>query len=159
MVNEPLTPYAGTSGWSGSDASRERAEREDSNGTTSQRQSQALAYADVFGHTGVTVKDLREMTDWHHGQASGVLSVLHKEGRLVRLAEKRDRCHVYVLPEHVSGRVTQPHGRSRKATLTTEEEEAVTRLQSLLDSRDVGVWALYPNAAVRSVLAALRRLT
>jgi hypothetical protein len=36
------------------------------------------------------------------------LTRLHKEGRLVALAERRDGHHVYVLPEHVNGRETWP---------------------------------------------------
>ena len=41
-VTDPITPYAGNSGWSGSETSRERAIREDEDGTTSKRQNDAL---------------------------------------------------------------------------------------------------------------------
>ena len=37
-----VLPYAGTSGWSGSRTSEERARQEDENGTTSWRQSETL---------------------------------------------------------------------------------------------------------------------
>lgn len=54
------------------------------------------------------------MTDLHHGQASSVLSVLHKEGRLARLTEKRERCAVYVLPEYVGDRAAAPYRPNKK---------------------------------------------
>jgi hypothetical protein len=53
---------------------------------------------------GRTWKELADIQSWHHGQASGVLSVLHKEGLIARLIEKRNRCAVYVMPEYVNGR-------------------------------------------------------
>lgn len=130
----PLVPYpepdgeSATSGWSGSDASHDRALREDASGTTSHRQSVTLGNVEAMGREGLTVVDLREITGWHHGQASGALSVLHKEGRIARLQERRDRCHVYVGLDHVDGRETASHGRSRRrqeSVLTAEENETV----------------------------------
>lgn len=103
-------PYNGSSGWSGTQTSKERAEEADSSGTTSKRQREVLAVVDVHGAYGVTVKDLRESLPLHHGQASGALSNLHKDGRIARLAETRDRCKVYVLPEHVGGREVEASG-------------------------------------------------
>lgn len=102
-------PYAGTSGHAGSGASKERAEREDGNGTTSKRQEETLVCVKARGYLGLTVKELREATGWHHGQASSALSILHKAGFLARLVEQRDRCGIYVLPGYVAGRDTQPH--------------------------------------------------
>ena len=117
MSEQPSLPYPEpggqefTQGHSGTDTSRERAIREATDGTAKHRQSTALRLAQVFRITGITVKDLREMSNIHHGQASSALSVLHKEGRLARLAETRDRCKVYVLPEYVGERTTEPFGR------------------------------------------------
>lgn len=100
----PLLPYAGTSGWSGSEASHNRAKDEDGNGTTVSRQQIARAFVfDSFTH-GTTWKELADHMDWHHGQASGVLSVLHKSGHIVRLMEQRNKCHVYVASLWVQGR-------------------------------------------------------
>ena len=131
MSNEALTPYAGTSGWSGSDASRERVEREDSNGTTSERQRRTLGYVQTMGYEGLTVADLRDLTNWHHGQASAALSVLHKEGKVERLAEKRDRCQVYVLPEYVNGRETRSYRRNKPKE--DPNKEAIARVQRVVD--------------------------
>lgn len=119
-IEHPVLPYpepdgTATAGWSGSDASRERARDEAADGTVQKRQREVLAIMRVAVGYGVTVKELRDTTGWHHGQASSVLSSLHKAGLIDRLAQKRMRCHVYVLPEHVNGRDTQPFGRKRKA--------------------------------------------
>jgi len=100
----PALPYAGTSGWSGSETSKKRAEKDDKDGTTSIRQRVTLMAILYSGSHGVTWKELASENNWHHGQASGVLSVLHKEGLVVRLKEKRLGCAVYVAPEYVAGR-------------------------------------------------------
>jgi hypothetical protein len=49
----------------------------------------------------MTWKELAVETGWHHGTASGVLSVLHicKEGAIVRTYTTRNRCKVYVHQE------------------------------------------------------------
>jgi len=55
---------------------------------------------------GATAKDVADWFNVHHGSASSALSMLHEEGLIERLAEKRNRFSVYVLPEHVRGRDT-----------------------------------------------------
>lgn len=102
--NAPLVPYAGSSGWSGSEASKDRADKEDNNGTTGTRQ--VTAYLDVsYSETrGITWVELANLNGWHHGQASGVLSVLHKEGKITRLKLRRDKSSVYVLQENINNR-------------------------------------------------------
>lgn len=115
QVERPALPYAGSSGWSGSDTSRERAERDDRSGRTTDRQNQVLrALANLAEH-GATWKELAEAFGWHHGQASGPLSALHKVGKVARLKNRRARCEVYVLPQFVLGRETSPYrANSRK---------------------------------------------
>lgn len=105
----PLTPYAGTSGWAGSQTSRARAEQQDSDGTTSERQSVTLRLLERADHKGLTWKELSEATGWHHGSASGVLSVLHKSDKIKRLAESRDRCAIYVAYDCSYFRPTEPY--------------------------------------------------
>lgn len=100
----PVLPYNNSSGHSGTDTSRERAEREDNDGTTSARQKRVLYVLHLWRSQGGTWKDLAKYYNLHHGQASGVLSVLHKEGIIFRLKERRDKCAIYVLPEFVNGR-------------------------------------------------------
>ena len=102
----PLTPYAGTSGWSGSQSSHDRAVDEDNDGTTKGRQNVTLRLIKASGTYGMTWKELAENIGWHHGQASGVLSVLHKEGLIERLVERRGKCAIYIGLNSVQGRKT-----------------------------------------------------
>lgn len=111
----PVLPYAGTSGWSGSESSRARAAADDSTGATAHRQSVVLRSLGAAGHAGLTWRELSGQTGWHHGQASGALSALHKSGRVVRLREVRGRCKVYTLPQFVDERPAEAHGRRRSA--------------------------------------------
>jgi hypothetical protein len=113
---EPFLPYGGTSGWSGSEASEDRAERDDADGTTSERQRAVLLLLARAGAPGLTWFELAEIRGWHHGQASGALSVLHKVGRISRLAERRGDSHVYVLPNYVLGRDESPYRNRRTYT-------------------------------------------
>jgi hypothetical protein len=108
---KPVTPYNGTSGWSGTDTSLERAVRADIDGTTSERQARVMGMLRRAGTRGLTWKELGEAGGWHHGTASGALSTLHKAERIARLLERRDRCRVYVALEHVNGRETDSQGR------------------------------------------------
>lgn len=78
------------------------------------------------GEKGITWKELGIALGLHHGQSSGALSNLHRSGLIVRLAERRQRCGVYVLPMYVNGRVTVPH-RSNK----TRPPEAAERIEEL----------------------------
>jgi len=130
-MTDTALPYGGTSGWSGSSTSRERAERDDADGTTSDRQLRTLVHLEHLGAVGVTWGELASAQGWHHGQASGVLSVLHKEGRICRLTERRNRCAIYVLPDKVYGRETAPHASARKG-MTDAEREAVARFRQVL---------------------------
>lgn len=108
-MSESALPYAGTSGHSGTDTSKERAEKADTTGKTNVRQRWVLARLTRVGAAGVTVKDVRLDTGWHHGVASSTLTNLHIMGRIVRLAQKRDRCHVYVLERDVLDRDVSPY--------------------------------------------------
>lgn len=128
-----------TSGFAaGVATSEERARRADQEGTTSLRQKQVLLCLDVeCRERGVTWKELADRFGWHHGQASGILSNLHKAGRIARLTERRHRCYVYVLPEDVLGRDTQPQGRPRQpedefAVALIQAEAAILRVQAAL---------------------------
>jgi hypothetical protein len=102
----PLTPYAGTSGWLGSEASHDRVKEDDANGTTTLRQRISLHRVRTQGERGLTWKELGEIENWHAGQSSGSLSVLHKEGLVYRLKEKRNRCSIYVTEEYINNRAT-----------------------------------------------------
>jgi DNA-binding MarR family transcriptional regulator len=112
---EPVLPYNGSSGHSGTDTSKERADTMDKTGKTKDLQLNALLLIDKNGEYGITWGELSQSLNVHHGSASCVLSVLHKEGELVRLKERRGRSKVYVLPYWVNGREIE----QRKIKVTT----------------------------------------
>lgn len=98
--------YAGTTGHSGTDTSRAQADDLPKHGRA---QAWVLRSAANLGAQGVTIVDLRSwFSEMHHGTLSSALTNLHRDGRLARLVDKRDRCHIYVLPEHVGDRPTEP---------------------------------------------------
>lgn len=51
---------------------------------------------------GMTYRELSALTGWHHGIASGTLTPLEQQGRLVMTTRQREGCVVYVHPDHVS---------------------------------------------------------
>lgn len=75
-------------------------------------QKRVLRYVDNAVHRGITVAELRDlMPDHHHGTISGVLSVLHGEYRIARLADTREGCKIYVHPDYLDGRAAEAQGR------------------------------------------------
>ncbi len=110
---QPELPYNGTSGHSGTDTSKGRALDADRSGKTALRQAQALNLLGQRQVTGITWKEFSEITGLHHGTASGVLSVLHKAGRIARLKETRKGCKVYVDLRCINGRVIEIQGRKK----------------------------------------------
>lgn len=145
---EGLFPYGPdddkNSGWSGSDTSRERAEHDDHTGVTAKRQAEVLRLMATYGPKGVTWVDVSEVLHVHHGGASGVLSVLHKTGRIVRLSERRNRCKIYVLPEYAYGRATEKQG-STSANQLGDDIAALLRrlLPEHTDPVEAGVTCLH----------------
>lgn len=150
-------PYAGTSGYAaGSPTSEDRARADDEAGTTTVRQRLALRVLDHRGPDGATWAELANVYGWHHGQASGVLSVLHKSGLVARLTERRQRSAVYVLPQHVADRPTQPHGSASHANARTVlSAEAVT--EALADAGLTGREAARARNALRALGLELTR--
>jgi hypothetical protein len=156
-------PYNGTEGYAGSDTSQERALREALDGTASKRQRFILILASRAKERGITVAEVRD-TNLHHGRVSGALSVLHKTGKLARLTTSRDRCKVYVLPEYVNGRPTEPHGVVHKADLETltsadivenwlrgdEDRNALFDIEPDKDGLNGAIWRLVDYAKGRT---------
>lgn len=126
MDDLPILPYNGTSGWLGSDTSKDRAISMDSSGDTEVLQKDILDALKIAGKKGLTWHEC----DWvdpdnRHGSVSGALSTLHKHGLICRLKEpriievilkkdtvKKSKRKVYVLPEFVDGRETEPYRES-----------------------------------------------
>jgi hypothetical protein len=95
-MSHAYVPYNGTAGWSGSDTSKQRALDNIHSGRELNNQQKALHLLKHMGKLGLTWKELANETGWHHGTASGVLSVLHTSGAIVRTYTIRNKCKVYV---------------------------------------------------------------
>jgi DNA-binding MarR family transcriptional regulator len=103
----------------------------DGSGATSLNQSLTLNHVRHQGERGLTWFELSEITNWHHGTASGQLSVLDKVGLIRRLKEKRGRSSVYVLSQYVNGRELAKR-KQRKLTLEIDLAEGIDR-QTIID--------------------------
>jgi hypothetical protein len=86
-------------------------------GLTGEIQRRTVTELHNAGVHGLTWRELSGLTGWHHGSTSGSLSNLHHADRIMRLAETRDRCKVYVLPEFADDRALDPVGQSDAAAL------------------------------------------
>ena len=95
-MTSAYVPYNGTAGWSGTDTSQQRAVDNIHSGKELNNQEFALFILKSRGIHGATWKEIATHTGWHHGTASGVLSVLHQSGAIVRLYSARNRCKIYV---------------------------------------------------------------
>jgi hypothetical protein len=95
-MSNAFVPYNGTAGWSGTDTSEQRALDNIHSGRELNNQQLALHLLKKAGANGLTWKELATATGWHHGTASGVLSVLHQSGATVRTVKTRNRCKIYV---------------------------------------------------------------
>lgn len=107
-------PYDGTTGFSGSEASRDAAREDVESGKAADRQRRVLEQLRLAGRVGVTIGEFREnhaLSGEHHGKVSSTFSSLHKAGEVNRLREKRNGSSVYVLPEFVGNRDTAQQGR------------------------------------------------
>jgi hypothetical protein len=82
-----------------SDTSRSRAQHEDSTGITTARQRSILAHL-LDNPAGLNWRELGTLLNLHHGQISGALSVMHRDGRVYQLTTKRHNCHVYIHPDY-----------------------------------------------------------
>lgn len=152
-MEQAILPYGGTSGFSGSSTSAERAKLEDSTGITSQRQQMVLDFLSICGSRGATYRDLCDTFGWHHGQASGVLSVLHKTEKIDRLKLVRNRCKIYCLPEFVGERETELHKSNAEDTDPTLKVRLTRHMAEVLINIDDRIWWDNNNLNLEQVLA------
>lgn len=111
---QAYVPYNNTAGWSGSDTSEQRALDNISLGREKNNQQLALRLLKDAFTNGLTWKELSTATGWHHGTASGVLSVLHTSGAIVRTYTRRNRCKVYVHQNFKDEVKVEPHKKREK---------------------------------------------
>ena len=109
----PYRPYKGTAGWSGTDTSKARALNNLLTGKEYNNQQKALALL-KDKPAGITWKELAEAASVHHGTASGVLSVLHKAGAILRSANIRNRCTIYYHLQYSDSIINQVYKKKEK---------------------------------------------
>jgi len=126
-MSAQILPYNGTSGWAGSNASHERQMMIDETGETGKRQKQVIGELNHLGNYGATWREIATALGLHHGQASAALSILHREGLIARLTEKRAKCSIYVLPKFVNGRSTS----DAMKTQTSANAKAIKAIREL----------------------------
>jgi hypothetical protein len=102
-----------SSGFSGTDTSKERAQLRDLVGAPGEVQRAIINSLKLSLRKGRTQSELDEelFELGHHGTISGAVSNLHKKGLIARLAEKRGKNKIYVMPYNVDGRETETQGR------------------------------------------------
>ena len=135
-MNAQVLPFKGTSGWAGSEASQQRQMMLDETGETGKRQQAVMRELRNAGTYGAIWRDIALALDIHHGQASAALSVLHREGLIARLDEKRNKCSVYVLPEFVNGRSTSDAMKTQ-ASINANAIKAIRALHSEIEISEV----------------------
>lgn len=145
----PVLPYGGTSGWSGSDTSQDRATKADRDGLTGLNQKKTLSLLKLAQDKGLTWNELADTFGWHHGTASGALSVLHKAGHIARLKERRNRCAVYVALDYINNREIEHHKPNVSSRLLVE---ILTEIDNDLTSNNISV----AIARVRATLKAIQ---
>ena len=104
-----------SSGFSGTDTSKERAQLRDLTGATSEVQRAIINSLKLSRLRGRTVGELDEelFELGHHGTISGAVSNLHKKELICRLKDKRNHMKIYVMPYNTAERITETQGRKR----------------------------------------------
>lgn len=107
-MTDHARPYGdGTYGTSGVDTSTDLAT--DKHVEQADQQSTVLALAAEAGWHGITGHDVQAATGWGDSPKSRAMSNLLRDGKLVRLIDRRDHGYVHVLPDWVLGRITEPY--------------------------------------------------
>lgn len=122
----PVLPYAGTSGYSNEEASRDATLYLDRVGVTAEAQRAVYGLLVDARQDGMTVNEAEDVMRyrmvragkpvWRHGRVSAALSNLHERDLVALLKERRGHCGVYVLPRWVQDRPTTPRRRNKPRT-------------------------------------------
>lgn len=137
-----MVPYPGAgSGHAGNDTSRERQERLDTSGITSQVQQATMILLSGERSDGLTAADLEDRLGIGHGMASSALSHLHRAGHVRRIKMRRKRHEIYVLPEFVNGREESPY-RPRLKPARHVRELPDSTVQAAMDEAHLPLEAL-----------------
>lgn len=151
----PFTPYTGTGGHAGSEASRERAETEANDGTLADRQQRIMDYLAEVGAGGATWVSVGQALALHHGQVSGALSNLHAGGAVFMLRKRNNRSHPYV---HAKYRGFYQDSEVHDSPKTTKAGQRRLRLEELVQVCREGMGGGMDYARIASIIEALDAL-
>ena len=126
-MSDLFTPYIGAS-----DTSKARAIREETSGVGEERRKLILHLLGAAPF-GLTWKELSALTELHHGQVSGLLSVLHSTGNIVQLRATRDKCHPYIHPRFIDHYTENELVREPVKSRKRVELELLRELQEAVD--------------------------
>lgn len=163
QVIQTRAPYGSKgSGHSGSATSRERQEREDGNGTTAWRQMKVIEHLHKAGGKGLTCGELEREMGAGHGAVSAALSVLHRDGLIARIAERRNRQEVYLMPGYARGRELSPFRPRFNVNRLGEAEVGMLEdavREAFNEEMGKRTGASAATVAVRAVLDGIRAMT
>jgi hypothetical protein len=144
-VNEnvfPIHPYSdGTSGWSGSQTSKESAKRRET------KQQATHDWVLKSGFHGITDAEIDSFTGWGHGTISACLTNLHDAGLITYLDEVRGGQSVYVALEFLGDR--KPGKRKRRRSYVSGVEDEQRRILYLL--LDCESETITPTEAIKAI--------
>ena len=128
----------------------------DQHATFTDQQSVVLALAFDAGARGITGHDIQAATGWGDSPKSRALSNLLRDGKLIRLTEKRDRGSVHVLPEYAGGREQEPY----RSIAAKHRAEGYTegRFDGIAVGLDLAFSTVDNADSLGDALIALRRL-
>lgn len=158
---EPALPYDGTEGFVDRPTSKDRARAEATSGRSATRQESIVALLRRRGARGATWREasLAIESREHHSGFTSSLSTLHAAGKVAALTEERDHCAVYVLPEYVGERPTQPRAyvRRRAAKPTAAVRAAADRLEKWAGNAEHSLFLDVPDLGdLRALIAYVR---
>ncbi len=131
--------YGDTGGYVNRDTSIDRAVDEASSGVLSARLDAILGCLRGAWGDGMTWKEVADRLGLHHGQASGALSNLHKNGHVVMLKKMRNKCHPYVIVEFKDFFTPEDYWEKPVRTKSTEKIELADALVEALKEYFFGV--------------------
>lgn len=126
-MTDLFTPYIAAS-----DTSKARAVSEETSGVGEERRKLILQLLAAAPH-GLTWKELSALTELHHGQVSGLLSVLHGAGNIIQLRATRDKCHPYIHPRFTDHYTERELVREPVKSRKTVELEFLRYLQEAVE--------------------------
>jgi hypothetical protein len=154
----PSLPYDGTEGFVPRETSEARARAEAESGRSETRQQRIMGLLRMRGSYGATWREASTHIEdrLHHSGFTSSLSTLHKTGRVAALAEQREHCNVYVLPEYVGERetVARSYVRAKPPRLTPEVAAATLTVEGwMAENKRGGMLVTAPDwTAVQTLI-------